>query len=134
MTRKEWVVGPHGAQIDIRFKLTEKTEMSEQQIEKMIQEKGLNAPRLAPVDIDNTIANVTYINLPNGRSVLCMITLKNGYDVFGFGHAASPANFDEAVGRERAFNEARQLIWPLEGYLLKQKLYEVARDNPEDHF
>ena len=38
---------------------------------------------------------------------------------------ASPENFDAEVGRKAARNHAVNQIWPLEGYLLKQRLSEA---------
>ena len=40
----------------------------EQQIEKEIQDKGLNAPRITPAIIDSKIKSETYTNLPDGRA------------------------------------------------------------------
>ncbi|HAL1282790.1 TPA: hypothetical protein H5R18_004651, partial [Escherichia coli] len=37
---------------------------------------------------------------------------------------ASPENFDAEIGRKVARKNAIEKIWPLEGYLLKQKLSE----------
>lgn len=37
---------------------------------------------------------------------------------------ASPENFDEALGRDIARRNAKDKIWSLEGYLLKQDLHE----------
>lgn len=36
--------------------------------------------------------------------------------------AASPENFDEAIGRRIARDKARSKIWALEGYLLRERL------------
>ena len=54
---------------------------NEKQIEQEIQAKGLNAPRLTPDHIDNTIVGETYTNLPDGRTVVCQLTLRNGFTV-----------------------------------------------------
>lgn len=54
---------------------------------------------------------------------ICVLTLRNGFTVVGTSACASPENFDAAVGRKAARNNAVQHIWPLEGYLLKQRLY-----------
>ena len=39
--------------------------------------------------------------------------------------AASPENFDQAIGRKIARDNARQKIWALEGYLLRERLLGV---------
>lgn len=98
---------------------------SESEIENEIQSKGLNAPRLTPVDIDNTIAHEQYYVFPGTTLTVCCLTLRNGFNVTGESAAASPQNFDENIGRKIAFTNAREKIWALEGYLLKQKLSEA---------
>ncbi len=97
--------------------------MSEQAIEQEIQEKGLTAPRLTPQDIDNTIVSAEYTVMGKTTTV-CQLTLKNGFTTIGTSACASPENFDVEVGQKIAFENARDKIWELEGYLLKQKLYE----------
>ena len=99
--------------------------MSEQAIEKEIQEKGLTAPRITPTDIDNTIVSEQYYVFPNTTFTVCLLTLKNGYTVCGESACASPANFDAAIGRKIARENARNKIWALEGYALRNKLSQM---------
>lgn len=111
----------------------------EQQIEQEIQSKNLNAPRLTPDHIDSKIKAVEYITprdvckrdngvevfdapLPLQTLTFCILTLENGFTVTGESACVSPENFDEAIGQEIAFKNAREKIWQLEGYLLKEKL------------
>ena len=96
--------------------------MSEQQIENEIQEKGLNAPRLKPEDIDSAIDSVAYHVFEGSQLTVCCITLKNGFTVSGESACASPENFDQEIGEKIAFKNAREKIWALEGYLLKERL------------
>ena len=118
---------------------------TEQQIEKEIQDKGLNAPRLTPDYIDSVIvdkyfftsANAQWGADPNTTSLIgmhkqletltfCVLILKNGFTVTGESACASPENFNAEIGQEIAYENARNKIWQLEGYLLKQKLYEKS--------
>lgn len=96
--------------------------MSEQDIENEIQAKGLNAPRLNPQHIDNTIAGEAYHVFEGTNLTVCCLTLRNGFTVTGESAAASPENFDVEIGRKIARQNAREKIWALEGYLLKQSL------------
>ncbi len=98
----------------------------ETKLEQEIQAKGLNAPRLTPALIDTTIAGEAYHVFPGTTLTVCAITLRNGFIVTGTSAAASPENFDEAIGREIARKNARERIWELEGYLLRQRLHEAA--------
>jgi hypothetical protein len=97
---------------------------NEQAVEKEIQDKGLNAPRLTPALIDAAIASEDYHVFPGSCLTVCCLTLQNGFNVVGESACASPENFDAELGRRIARDNARNKIWTLEGYLLKQKLHE----------
>lgn len=115
--------------------------MSEQEIEQEIQAKNLNAPRLSPQMIDDTIISEVYARASEvnwhraqpGDSItytalscltLCVLTLKNGFTVVGKSGCASPENFDYELGRKIAREDARRRIWALEGYRLRSQLNE----------
>lgn len=98
----------------------------EQAIEKEINDKGLNAPRLNPQHIDDTIIGEAFYVFPGTTLTICALTLRNGFHVVGESAAASPTNFDEAIGRKIARDNARNKIWALEGYLLRSKLAQAA--------
>lgn len=100
--------------------------MLDESIETEIQAKGLNAPRLTPAHIDATIAGEDYHVFPGTTLTVCCLTLTNGYTVTGESASVSPGNFDEAIGRKIARQNAREKIWGLEGYLLRQRLHDGA--------
>jgi hypothetical protein len=97
---------------------------SEGAIEAELKTKGLNAPRVTPAHIDATIAHEWAYVVPGTTLTICVLTLRNGFLVTGESAAASPENFDAAIGRRIARENARNKIWALEGYLLKEKLYQ----------
>lgn len=115
--------------------------MSEQ-IEAEIQAKGLTAPRVTALQIESVIAGEYYFTAANGANTqgpiatphlvsmnlltLCVLVLRNGFTVTGESACASPENFDADLGRKIAKANALNKIWPLEGYLLKQQLWERA--------
>lgn len=94
----------------------------EQTIEKEIQAKGLNAPRLTPAKIDAVIVGEDYHVFPGTTLTVCCLKLLNGFTVTGESAAASPENFDVEIGRKIARENARDKIWKLEGYLLRDRL------------
>ena len=96
---------------------------SETEIETEIQAKGLNAPRLTPDLIDAAVASEQYHVFSGTTMTVCALTLRNGYIVTGESAAASPTNFDAAIGRKIARDNARNKIWGLEGYLLRERLF-----------
>lgn len=96
--------------------------MNESTLEQEIQSKGLNAPRLTPDLIDSKIKSTSYHKLTDVLTV-CVLTLVNGFTVTGESACASPENYNQEIGEKIAFDNAREKIWLLEGYLLKEKLY-----------
>lgn len=99
---------------------------NEAAIEKEIQAKGLNAPRLNPAHIDAQILAEQFYVFPGTTLTVCALTLKNGFHVVGESAAASPENFDQEIGRKISRDNARNKIWALEGYLLRSKLAVAA--------
>lgn len=77
--------------------------------------------------INSKIKGETYIVLPDGRTTLCILDLENGYTIKGLSACVDPANFDLTTGRKFAREDAVRQIWPLEGYLLQQRLYELGQ-------
>jgi hypothetical protein len=117
-------------------------------IEQEIQAKGKTAPRVTPADIQANIASEWYINagramqdddfqpgVPSGHPLFlltfCVLVLQNGFTVTGESACASPENFDEAIGRKVARENAVAKIWPLMGYTLKQRLHDSAASGPK---
>lgn len=98
--------------------------MNDQQREKEIQAKGLNAPRLTPDQINGTIVSEQYHVFEGTTQTICCLTLRNGFNVSGESACASPENFDAEIGKKIAYDNAVEKIWELEGYLLKQRLHE----------
>jgi len=95
---------------------------NEAEIEKEIQKKGLNAPRLTPDLIDSKIEYCEFFRVTNTTVTICAMILKNGYTVVGKSAAVSMENFDSELGEKIARDDAREQIWALEGYLLKERL------------
>jgi len=111
--------------------------MSDQSIEQEIKAKGLTAPRITPDDIKANIANEFYFTAQNGvigannaavngpiemplaLLTFCVLVLRNGFTVTGESACASPENFDAALGRKIARQNAESKVWPLMGYQLR---------------
>ena len=114
---------------------------SDDAIETEIVAKGLTAPRVTPDDIASSIVSEYYFTAANGINsgivvgykypgpldllTFCVLVLKNGFTVTGESACASPENFDAEVGKKIARANAVNKIWPLEGYLLKERLYRA---------
>jgi len=98
--------------------------MNDQSIENEIVAKGLTAPRVTPDRLEEVIVSEQYHIFDNSTFTACLLTLKNGYTVLGESACASPENFNADLGRKIARDNAKNKIWSLEGYLLRQKLSE----------
>lgn len=117
--------------------------MSEDKIEAEIIAKGKTAARVTPADIEAAIVSEFYFTAADGvrgdgnmppqnpvepdsleRLTFCVLVLRNGFTVTGESACASPENFDAEIGRKIARENARNKIWPLEGYLLRQRLHD----------
>ena len=93
--------------------------------EDKIQAKGRIAPRVTPQVVDEAIDRTIspqYHVFPQTTVTVCCLSLKNGFTVVGESACASPENFNEELGREIAFDNAKQQIWKLEGYALRNVL------------
>ena len=98
----------------------------EQALNQHLVDKGLTAPRITPEIIDSTIVGEDYHVFDGATVTVCLLKLRNGFTVTGESACASPENFDAAVGRAIAKRNARDKIWALEGYLLREKIASGA--------
>lgn len=125
-----------------------RNEMSDEQIEREIQEKGFTAPRVTLEAIEAAIVGeycftaadgalgalsttdadpvAAFQSLPHSLHTLtiCVLVLRNGYTVTGESAPVSAENFDQELGRTIARQHARDKIWALEGYALRSRLDE----------
>lgn len=99
--------------------------LNEELLECAIQARGLDAPRITPAQIDAQIVSEQYHVFPGTTVTACCLALENGFCVVGISAAASAENFDEQIGRQVSRSAARDQIWPLEGYLLRQRLHDI---------
>ncbi len=95
---------------------------TDETVEQEIVRKGLTAPRITPTDLDAAIVIEQYHVFDGTMMTVCCMTLRNGFNVVGESACASPENFDAELGRKIARENAKQKLWPLLGYALKEKL------------
>lgn len=72
--------------------------------------------------IESRIRDVNYHRIPDTTITICIIRMVNGYSVTGESACVSAANFDSALGKKYAYDNAMEKLWPLEGYLLAEQL------------
>jgi len=122
-------------------------------IEQEIQAKGLTAPRVTPADIEAEVVREFYFTAFEGVDgavaamssnseamvlvdadlaplrllTFCILALRNGFTVTGESACASPENFDPEIGRKVARQAARDKLWPLLGFRLRDQLHARER-------
>lgn len=116
----------------------------DQGIEAEIQAKGLLASRVTLADIEANIVSEHYftgkdaVDLGNALAIsgpalalltFCILVTRNGFTATGESACASPENFDEELGRKIARANAINKMWPLLGYQLKERMYQLQPTN-----
>lgn len=96
--------------------------MNEEQVEQEIKEKKLTAARVTPEMLDATIVREDYHVFCGTTLTVCCLELRNGFTVTGESACVSPENFDVELGKKIARQNAREKIWALEGYALRDRL------------
>lgn len=87
--------------------------------------------------INGLIVKEQYHQFPGTTVTVCCLTLENGYNAVASEACADPENFDAEKGRYWARKAAVRKVWPLEGYLLRERLHmsaklaEQARQKPK---
>lgn len=104
-------------------------------IEQLIRSKGLNAPRLRPSDLDANITHTDFVkHVSAGGQVLrwCVLTTRSGFAVTGRPSVSvSSENDDVEVGERVAYQNAKNELWPLMGYALKERLSGAYGNDPD---
>lgn len=79
--------------------------------------------RVSLSDLEAKVVGQEFLNpalMPH--LTICILLLANGFSVVGTSAPADPENFNAEAGRDFARADALKKIWPLEGYLLREKL------------
>lgn len=74
--------------------------------------------------LKDRVANIQYrrpVQAPH--ATVCEILLDNGFIVVGVSAPADPANFNEALGQQYAYEDAMRKLWPIQGFMLVESLY-----------
>ena len=78
---------------------------------------------LTQEDINAKIKDAKFTILEDGRTTICNLYLENGFTVRGESACVSKENFNQTIGEQIAFENAKEKVWELEGYLLAEDIY-----------
>ncbi len=76
---------------------------------------------LTKQDLLNCIVKEEYQKM-GAKTTVCVLTLKNGFEIVGTSACVDPKNFNEQMGKEISKDVAVNKIWELEGYKLQCEL------------
>ena len=71
--------------------------------------------------IDERIDTVAYNRIHGTTVTVCAIKMVNGFVVLGQSACVNPDDFNQRTGEDIAYDNAREKIWPLEGYLAAER-------------
>jgi hypothetical protein len=80
------------------------------------------APKVTKELIESRISGVRY--LMDGKWTFCILTLANGFEVVGKSAPVSAENGDALVGQRYSYDDAVKQMWPLEAYLLAERVHD----------
>lgn len=72
-----------------------------------------------------------FIQPATTSTTICLLRMENGAIVTGESHCAHPDNFDKDIGEQVAKRNAVDKAWELEGYLLRERIYEAAQESSD---
>lgn len=82
------------------------------------------APRVTLESMEAKIVREEYTVIDDLLTI-CVLKMQNGFYVTGESAPASPANFNAALGRKFAREQAVRKLWGFEGYALRERLAAV---------
>ena len=110
--------------------------MNDKAIEQEIQAQGLTAPRVTLADLEANIADteiLKHVSISGQVLRWAILTTANGFAVVGKPSVAVSAENDNAdIGQQIAIDNAKDELWPLMGYALKQSLFERSQAHSQE--
>lgn len=84
---------------------------------------------ITPEHVESLIKYEDYEEWPGSKTTICVLKLLNGTTVVGVNYGAvDEARHSSALGQCEARKQAIDKVFELEGYLLRQRLFEQSND------
>lgn len=74
--------------------------------------------KVTPEYLDSQITDKTFTMEPNGKTMICRLTMQNGTVFYGYSHCVDPSEFKQDLGEQYSYKDAYNQAWDREGYLL----------------
>ena len=90
-----------------------------EEVAKMMEELGCNAPHVSASGINDKIAEIDFktVETCDTKFMYCFIKMDNGFVVTGKPAACiSPENWRDEIGKKVSFDNSFSEIWRLEAY------------------
>lgn len=81
--------------------------------------------------LEDLITDTQYYRFPGTNVTVCCLTVENGFNPIGSSACVDDSEFDPEIGCQMARKDAINKLWPLEGYLLAEKMME-EKDGTSD--
>lgn len=79
--------------------------------------------RVTLASLNAKVIDVEYIYPETAPDfTICVIKMENGFVSMGTSRAVDPENFNRELGQTYAMEAALRNVWPMEGYLLAEKM------------
>ena len=87
------------------------------------------APKITLDHIESAIDSEVYIRVEGTNVTICVLNIKNGFNVIGHSACVSDENFDAELGKKIARSNAINQCWPLFGFYLASVLTGFSMDS-----
>lgn len=78
------------------------------------------------ITLDSMLAKIVYEEFIHPQTIehmtICVLTTENGFALVGKSAPADAENFNEELGKKFAKEDALRQMWPLEAYLLRERM------------
>lgn len=82
--------------------------------------------------LSNSIINTTFTTLPSGKTIVCELTLDNGFTVIGKSSRLSTTAHDEKIGQDDALFNAKTALSEIIAFQIENNNYYAEINKTAD--
>lgn len=84
-----------------------------------------HGPRVTFEEVDASIKKIEYLAMPDGRTIICTLTLDNGFTIRGESSCVCKKNFNQTTGERHALEDATSKVWAFLGFRMHDRLHQI---------